>query len=378
MTRKPLRFIDLAAQQERIKDRIDAAIQRVLAHGAYIMGPEVATFERDLEAFCGAKHAIGCSNGTDALMLCLMARGVKPGDAVFCPSFTFAATAEVIALVGGTAWFVDIHEDTFNMDPESLKRAIGEARKAGHRLAGVIPVDLFGQPADYQAIEPIVAEAGMWMLCDAAQGFGGTYQGRKVGTIGDFTSTSFFPAKPLGAYGDGGAIFTNDDETAAVIRSLLVHGQGTDKYDNVRIGINGRLDTLQAAILIEKLAVFPGEIDARNRVADAYADGLRDVAIVPTVLDGCVSTWAQYTIRTPGRDRSKILAVLKDKGVPTAVYYPTPLHRQTAYRHFPVAGNGLPVSDRVAQDVFSLPMHPYLEAEDQAYIIESVREAIAA
>jgi dTDP-4-amino-4,6-dideoxygalactose transaminase len=223
-----------------------------------------------------------------------------------------------------------------------------------------------------------VAEAGMWMLCDAAQGFGGVHHDRKVGTIGDFTSTSFFPAKPLGAYGDGGAIFTDDEETAAIIRSLLVHGQGTDRYDNVRIGMTGRLDTLQAAILIEKLAIFSGEIEARNRVADIYAAGLGDVAIVPSVLDGCVSTWAQYTIRAPGKDRAKILSVLKDRGVPTAVYYPKPLHRQTAYRHFPIAGNGLPVSDRVAQDVFSLPMHPYLEAEDQTWIIESVREAIAA
>ena len=378
MTDKPIRFIDLAAQQERIKPRIDAAITRVLAHGAYIMGPEVAQFEADLSAFCGAKHSIGCSNGTDAITLCLLAKGVKPGMAVFCPSFTFAATAEVVALIGATPYFVDIHEDTFNLDPASLKQAISEAKRAGLLLAGVIAVDLFGQPADYSAIEPIVAEAGMWLLCDTAQGFGGTYRGRKVGTIGEMTTTSFFPAKPLGAYGDGGAVFVEDDETAAVIRSLVVHGQGTDKYDNVRLGMTGRLDTLQAAILIEKLAIFQDEIVARNRVAEAYSEGLRDVAVVPSVLDGCVSTWAQYTIRAIGKDRATVLSLLKDKGVPTAVYYPKPLHQQTAYRHFPVAGNGLPVSDRVAQDVFSLPMHPYLQADDQAYIIESVREALAA
>jgi dTDP-4-amino-4,6-dideoxygalactose transaminase len=378
MTRKPLRFIDLVAQQERIKDRVDAAIQRTLAHGAYILGPEVGEFEAALAKFCGAKHAIGCSNGTDALSLALMAKEVGPGHAVFCPSFTFAATAEVVALVGATPYFVDIHEDTFNLDPKSLERAIEEAKRAGLTPAGVISVDLFGQPADYTEIEPVVSEAGLWMICDAAQAFGADYRGRKVGTIGAMTTTSFFPAKPLGAYGDGGAIFTDDDETAAVLRSLLVHGQGADKYDNVRIGMNGRLDTLQAGILIEKLAIFADEIEARNRIAANYNDGLRDVAIVPTVLDGCVSTWAQYTIRTPGKDRGAILARLKDRGVPTAVYYPTPLHRQTAYRQFPTVGNGLPVSDRVAQDVFSLPMHPYLGADDQAYIIESVREALAA
>jgi dTDP-4-amino-4,6-dideoxygalactose transaminase len=373
-----IRFIDLAAQQERIKSKIDTAIQRVLAHGAYIMGPEVGAFEAALSDFCGARHSIGCSNGTDALTLCLLAKGVKPGHAVFCPSFTFAATAEVVALLGATPYFVDIVEDTFNLDPASLKTAIAQAGKDGLALAGVITVDLFGQPADYAAIEPIVANEGMWLLCDAAQGFGGTYRGRKVGTIGAMTSTSFFPAKPLGAYGDGGAIFTDDDEIAAVIRSLIVHGQGADKYDNVRIGMTGRLDTLQAAILIEKLAIFSDEIVARNRVAAAYNEGLRDVAIVPAVLDGCVSTWAQYTVRAPGKDRGAILARLKDKGVPTAVYYPKPLHRQTAYRHFPVAGNGLPVSDRVAQDVFSLPMHAYLEARVQDRIISEVREALAA
>ncbi len=377
MRDKPIRFIDLAAQQERIKPKVDAAIQRVLAHGAYVMGPEVGVFEKGLSAFCGAKHSIGCSNGTDALTLCLMAKGVTVGHAVFCPSFTFAATAAVIARIGATPYFVDIFEDTFNIDPASLKLGISQAKKDGMTVSGVVAVDLFGQPADYEAIEPIVAAEGMWLICDAAQGFGASYRGRKVGAIGQMTTTSFFPAKPLGAYGDGGAVFVEDDETAAVVRSLIVHGQGADKYDNVRIGMTGRLDTLQAAILIEKLAIFSDEIDARNRVAEAYADGLSDVAIVPIVLDGCVSTWAQYTIRAPGRDRAAILSSLKDKGVPTAVYYPKPLHRQTAYKHFPLAGNGLPVSERVAQDVFSLPMHPYLEAEDQAYIIESVREAVA-
>jgi dTDP-4-amino-4,6-dideoxygalactose transaminase len=263
------------------------------------------------------------------------------------------------------------------MDPASLKAAIKGARAAGLKPVGVIPVDLFGQAADYDAIEPIVAAEGLWMLCDSAQGFGATYKDRRAGGIGEMATTSFFPAKPLGAYGDGGAIFVEDAELAAVIRSLIMHGQGSDRYDNVRIGMTGRLDSIQAGILIEKLAIFEDEIAARNRVADAYAAGLGDVVVVPTVPDGCVSTWAQYTIRAPGKDRAAILSALKDKGVPTAVYYPKPLHQQTAYRHFPVAGNGLPVSDRVAQDVFSLPMHPYLDADDQAYIIESVRAAVA-
>jgi dTDP-4-amino-4,6-dideoxygalactose transaminase len=378
MSRAPIPFIDLAAQQARLKTKIDAAIQRTLAHGAYVMGPEIGELEEQLSAFCGAKHSIGCSNGTDAIALCLMAKGVKPGDAVFCPSFTFAATAEVVAWLGATAYFVDIHEDTYNMDVASLQSAITKAKSDGMNLAGVIAVDLFGQPADYDRIEPVVAQEGMWLICDAAQGFGATYKDRTVGAIGRMTTTSFFPAKPLGCYGDGGAIFTEDDETNEIIRSLVNHGKGTDRYDNIRIGMNGRLDTLQAGILIEKLAVFADEIDARNRVAGAYDDGLRDVAITPEVLDGTVSTWAQYTLRTPGKDRNAIVTALKEKGVPTAIYYPKPLHQQTAYRHFPVAGNGLPVSEKVAGEVFSLPMHAYLTADDQQYIIESVRDVLQA
>lgn len=374
----PIPFIDLAAQQVRIRDRVEAAMRRTLDHGAYIFGPELGELESKLAEFCGARHAIGCSNGTDALALILMARNVGQGQAVFCPSFTFAATAEVVAWLGATPYFVDIEPDTYNMDPESLKAAVLEARQAGLQPVGVISVDLFGLPADYDRIEPVAEENGLWLLCDAAQGFGGTYKDRKVGTIGMATSTSFFPAKPLGAYGDGGAIFTDDDELAKLLRSLLFHGKGEDRYDNVRIGMNGRLDSLQAGILIEKLAIFAEEIEARNRIAARYDDGFRNVLVTPHVPDGSISVWAQYTLRAPGRSRDALAAALKDKGVPTAIYYPKPLHLQTAYKHFPSVGGRLPVSESAANEVFSLPMHAYLDAETQDFIIDAVRSVVQA
>lgn len=351
-------------------------MRRTLDHGAYIMGPELGELEAKLAEFCGARHAIGCSNGTDAITLVLMARNVGQGQAVFCPSFTFAATAEVVAFLGATPYFVDIEPDTYNMDPASLKVAIGEAREAGLKPVGVISVDLFGLPADYDAIEPIVEENGLWLLSDAAQGFGGVYKDRKVGTIGIATTTSFFPAKPLGGYGDGGAIFTDDDDLAALIRSLLFHGKGEDRYDNVRIGMNGRLDSLQAGILQEKLAIFPREIEERNRIAARYSEGFENLLVTPHVPEGSVSVWAQYTVRAPGKNRDAIVAALKEKGVPTAIYYPKPLHQQTAYENFPVAAGGLPVSERVAQEVFSLPMHAYLDQETQDFIIDSVRSVL--
>jgi dTDP-4-amino-4,6-dideoxygalactose transaminase len=372
----PIEFIDLGAQRRRIGQRMDNAILRVVHHGKYIMGPEVAELEKKLAAFCGAKHVLSCANGTDALGLGLMSLNVKPGDAILCPSFTFAATAEVIAWYGATAIFVDVFEDTFNMDPASLEAGIEAAKRRGLKPVGVIPVDLFGQPADFDAIEPIARANKMWVMSDAAQSFGATYKDRKVGTMGQITTTSFFPAKPLGCYGDGGAVFTDDDTLIEVLRSLRVHGQGTDKYDNVRIGMNGRLDTMQAAVLIEKLAVFADEIVARDRVANAYNAALKDVAIVPVVKPGYTSVWAQYTIRLPGRDRDKVAAALKAQGVPTAIYYPKPLHVQTAYRDYPVAGNGLPVSERLAKEVLALPMHPYLDEPTQARIVGAVRAAL--
>jgi dTDP-4-amino-4,6-dideoxygalactose transaminase len=307
-----------------------------------------------------------------------MAKGVKPGDAILCPSFTFAATAEVVAWLGATPVFVDVHEDTFNLDVASLEAAIRTARRLGLRPVGVITVDLFGLPADYDAVEPFCAREGLWLLSDAAQSFGATYKGRKVGTIGVATATSFFPAKPLGCYGDGGAVFTDDGELASVMRSLRVHGQGTDKYDNVRIGLNARLDTLQAAVLIEKLRIFPDEIALRDRVAARYNDKLRDVALVPEVPAGLTSVWAQYTLRIRNFDRDAFQAALKAAGVPTAVYYPKPLHRQTAYKGFPVSDKGLPVSERIANEVVSLPMHPYLAEDVQDRIVQAVKDALAA
>jgi dTDP-4-amino-4,6-dideoxygalactose transaminase len=373
----PIPFIDLAAQRRRLGSKIDDAVARVLDHGQYILGPEVRVLEADLAKFCGAKEVISCSNGTDALALVLRARGIKAGDAVFCPSFTFAATAEVVAWFGATPVFVDVFADTFNMDVASLERAIATAKQIGLKPTCVMPVGLFGQPADFDAIEPVCAKHKLWILDDAAQSFGATYKSRKIGTFGLATGTSFFPAKPLGCYGDGGAIFTNDAELAGVLRSLRVHGQGTDKYDNVRIGMNGRLDTIQAAVLIEKLKIFADEIETRNVIARRYNDGLKDVAVVPHVLDGCVSTWAQYTIRVQNGRRDAVATALKARGIPTAIYYPKPLHQQTAYRHFPSAGNGLPVSDAIAQEVISLPMHPYLDADLQDLIIEATRVAIA-
>ncbi len=373
-----LPFIDLAAQRRRIGAAMDEAILRVVHHGGYIMGPEVARLEADLSAFCGARHVVSCANGTDALALILMAKGLRPGDAVLCPSFTFAATAEVVAWFGATPVFVDVFEDTFNLDAASLQAGLRTARDLGLKPVGVIAVDLFGQPADYDALGPICAREGLWLLSDAAQSFGATYKGRRVGTIGCATATSFFPAKPLGCYGDGGAVFTDDAELDAILRSLRIHGQGEDKYDNQRIGMNGRLDTIQAAVLIEKLKIFPDEIAARDRIARRYNDRLGDVAIVPAVLEGATSVWAQYTLRVPGFDREAFQASLKTAGVPTAIYYPKPLHRQTAYKHFPMAGGSLPVSERIARDVISLPMHPYLTEAVQDRIVAAVHDALGA
>jgi dTDP-4-amino-4,6-dideoxygalactose transaminase len=373
MMQKHLAFIDLAKQRARLGDGLDQAIQRVLAHGSYIMGPEVRELEIALSDFCGAQHTITCSNGTDALGLILMALELDAGDAVLCPSFSFAATAEAVSWFGATPVFVDINEQTFNIDPASLEAGITSAKAQGLKPVGVISVDLFGQPADYDRVEPICAKQGLWLLSDGAQSFGATYKGRKVGTIGTATATSFFPAKPLGCYGDGGAVFTDDAELAETIKSLRVHGQGSDKYDNVRIGMNGRLDTLQAAILIEKLRIFQDEIERREKIAACYNAALADIAQMPGVTDGAMSVWAQYTIRVPAPRREALAAGLKSRGIPTAIYYAKPLHRQTAYRNYPVAGNGLPVSERIAAEVISLPMHPYLEQEELDLIIGAVR-----
>jgi dTDP-4-amino-4,6-dideoxygalactose transaminase len=349
-----------------------------MGHCQFINGPEVTQLEAALAAFSGAKHVVSCASGTDALLMVLMAKGVGRGDAMLCPSFTFSATGEAVALTGATPVFVDVDEATFNMDAASLKRGIATARKAGLKPVGVIPVDLFGQSADHDKVAAVAEAEGLFVLDDAAQGFGASYRGRKLGTFGIATATSFFPAKPLGCFGDGGAIFTEDADLAETLRSIRVHGQGADKYDNIRLGLTGRLDTLQAAILIEKLKIFEDEIAARNKVADRYARGLGNLATVPRLASGCTSVWAQYTIRLPeGTDRDGFAAALKAQGIPTAIYYAKSMHQQTAYRGFPVADGGLPVSERLSDDVISLPMHAYLDEATQDRVIAAVRGAIS-
>jgi dTDP-4-amino-4,6-dideoxygalactose transaminase len=370
----PVPFIDVAAQRRRLGKSVDEAIARVLGLCQFINGPEVSQLEAALGAFCGAKHVVTCASGTDALLMVLMAKGVGPGDAVFCPSFTFCATGEAVALTGATPVFVDVDEATFNIDVASLRRGIATARRVSLKPRGIIPVDLFGQSADHDAVAAVAQAEGLFVLDDAAQAFGASYKGRRLGGLGHVTATSFFPAKPLGCFGDGGAIFTDDAELAETLRSVRVHGQGSDKYDNVRLGLTGRLDTIQAAVLIEKLKIFEDEIAARNEVAGRYARGLGNVVTVPHLANGSTSVWAQYTIRLPqGTDRDEFASVLKAQGIPTAIYYPKSMHQQTAYRNFPVADGGLPMCERLSSDVISLPMHAYLDEPTQARIIEAVR-----
>ena len=390
---KPIAFIDLAAQQEIIRSRIEAGITGVLDHGRYILGPEVAELEGKLADFVGVKHCIGVANGTDALLMALMAKGIGPGDAVFTTPFTFIATAEVISLLGATPVFVDIDPATYNIDPEKLELAIRAVkendssiyplphfspRTPGSSLSpkAIIPVDLFGLPADYDPIMSLAAQYNLFVLEDAAQGLGGLYKGRQAGSLAHMATTSFFPAKPLGCYGDGGAIFTDDDVLADVSRSIRVHGKGTDKYDNIRIGLNGRLDTLQAAILLPKLEIFPQEIEQRQRVAKRYSKGLSNCnkLTVPHVPEGAQSVWAQYTLLA--EDRSEIQERLKENGIPTAVYYGRPLHLQPAYSGLKYRQGDLPVSERASQQVFSLPMHPYLQNEEIDRIVAAVLQAV--
>ena len=375
---QPIPFIDVGAQRARLGKSIDEAVSRVLAHCQFLGGPEVTELEAQLAAFSGAKHVVSCSSGTDALLMVLMAKGIGPSDAVLCPTFTFCATGEAVALSGATPVLVDVDEDTFNMDAASLARGIAVAKRRGLKPRVVIPVDLFGQSADHDAIAAVAAAEGLFVLDDAAQGFGASYKGRRLGSIGHATATSFFPAKPLGCFGDGGAIFTDDDELAAALRSVREHGKGSDKYDNVRLGLTARLDTMQAAILIEKLKIFDDEIAARNNLAERYTRGLGNLVKVPRLKSGCTSVWAQYTIRLPkGTDRDAFAVALKAQGVPTAIYYPKSIHQQTAYRHFPVADGGLPASEALSADVISLPMHAYLDEATQDRIIAAVRGALA-
>lgn len=368
---QPIQFIDLKAQQKNIRQRIEIAIQKVLDHNTYIMGPEVKELEAKLSQFCGAKHTISCSNGTDAIAFALMCKNIKPGEHILVPSFTFAATAEVVAWFDAIPVFVDINLKTFNMCPDHLEATIINAKQKGQKITGIITVDLFGQPVDYERINKIAQKHNLWIIDDAAQGFGGSLKGQKIGTLAELTTTSFFPAKPLGCYGDGGAIFTDNDEYANLMRSIRVHGQGTNKYDNVRIGMNGRLDTIQAAILLEKLAIFGEELQKRDVIAQRYTKGLKEYVQTPHLIEGAFSAWAQYTLVLPNRDA--VATSLKEMGIPTFVYYPMPLTLQTAYKHYPTGPNGTPNAEKLAKQVLSLPMHPYLDEKTQDYIIEQTR-----
>ena len=366
-----MQFIDLPAQYQHLKSKIDKRIQTVLDHGKYIMGPEVQELEEKLADYVGVKHAISCANGTDALQLALMAMEVKTGDAVFCPTFTFFATAEAPALMGATPVFVDSDQSTFNICPVDLEKRIQHIIDEGKLTPKVIiAVDLFGLPANYPELEKIAKKYDLILLEDAAQGFGGSIDGKQAGSFGDIATTSFFPAKPLGCYGDGGAIFTNNDQYAELIRSYRMHGKGQDKYDNVRIGINSRLDTIQAAILLEKLAVFPEELIKRNQVADCYAELLGKKFNIPTVPEGYVSSWAQYTLVS--NDRDVWMKTLKDNGIPSVIYYGKCMHHQTAFADV-TKGVVLPTAESLASTVFSLPMHPYLAKSDCKKITQFMR-----
>ncbi len=357
-----MQFIDLAAQYQYLKAKIDTRIQRVLDHGQYIMGPEVGELEEQLANYVGVKHAITCANGTDALTLAMMVLDVKQGDAVFCPTFTFFATAETIAFQHATPILVDSDAATFNLCPVDLERRIIKVISEGKlKPKAIVAVDLFGLPADYPAIVAIAKKYDLKIIEDAAQGFGGEIYGQRAGSFGDIATTSFFPAKPLGCYGDGGAIFTNNDDYAALLRSYRVHGKGSDKYDNVRIGMNSRLDTIQAAILLEKLAAFPDELRQRNRAAKNYETALAGRYQTPVTPDGYLSSWAQYTLVDENRDA--IMADYKTKGVPTVIYYGTCMHQQTAFKDLGYSDTEFPVASRLARQVFSLPMHGYLEVD---------------
>lgn len=373
-----IQFIDLHAQQSRISDRINSAINTVLRHGKYIMGPEVAELENKLAAYCGVKHAISCSNGTDALLMVLMALNVSQGDVVFLPAFTFTATPEVVALLGAELVFVDVQNETFNICPESLEKAILSARKAGLNPKAIMAVDLFGQMADYPKIQKIADEYQLQIIADAAQSFGASLHGKMSGDYGIATTFSFFPAKPLGCYGDGGCIVTNDDQFAEILRSIRVHGKGAHKYDNVRIGLNARLDTIQAAILLEKLRIFPDEVRARQELADFYSANIGSVAQTPGVIEGGQSVWAQYTLALPDTVNRQIFSQnLKEAGVPTAIYYDRPLHHQTAYSRYHLSQDiSLEISEKLSKTVISLPMSAYVTEKQRDYVVEMVQKSI--
>lgn len=370
-----MQFIDLKSQYLKIKDIVDSNIQNVLMHGQYIMGAEITKLEKLLGDYVGVKHCLACASGTDALLIPLMTWNIGQGDAVFTTPFTFIATAEVISLVGATPVFVDIERNTYNIDSMLLDEAIQKVKKEGKLNAkAIIPVDLFGLCADYKKISEIAKKHNLIVLEDAAQGFGAVQYGKKSGSFGNAAATSFFPAKPLGCYGDGGAVFTDDDDLIEIMKSIRVHGQGSDKYENVRIGLNGRIDTIQAAILLAKMTIFNEEIELRNVVAKRYNELLKDKLVVPYTPEDNTSVWAQYSVLAKSSEhRQKIQNDLKEKGIPTAIYYPIPLHLQKAYSNLNYKQGDFPISEEIAKRVFSLPMHPYLTLEEQKSICEAVK-----
>ncbi len=374
---KPLPFVDLKAQQEKIYPRLLERLKAVLAHGQYILGPEMRELEERLAAYTGVKHALTCSSGTDAMLMILLAKGVGRGDAVLTTPFTFIATSEVVQLLGATPVFVDIDPHTYNLDPEALAAALADFDKnpqtRGLTPRGILAVDLFGQPADYAPINALAQKWGLFVIEDAAQSFGALYHGRRAGSLAETAATSFFPAKPLGGYGDGGALFTDDDDLAAALISIRNHGQGRERYEHVRLGLNGRLDTLQAAVLLAKLEIFDQELAARQIVARRYHEGLQGLVKTPVVAPGCTSAWAQYSVESP--DRAHLLARLQEGGVPTAIYYPFPLHLQAVFQALGYKAGDFPASEAAAARIFSLPMHPYLAPADQERIIEVIRRA---
>ena len=372
----PIPFVDLQAQRRRLGDSVEEGMRRVLTHGQFVMGPEVGQLEKALSEFCGVPHVIGCANGTDALNLAMRALGIGAGDAVIVPAFSFSASVEAVLLVGATPVFCDVQTESCNIDITSMAGAVATAREAGLNPRAVMPVDLFGLPADYASLDAAAASHGLAIVADAAQSFGASRGNRQVGTFGTIAATSFFPSKPLGCYGDGGAIFTADAEAAALLRSLRQHGEGRDRYDTVRIGINSRLDSLQAAVLLAKLSIFAEEIELRQKVAERYSAALADVVAVPVIDRKARSVWAQYTIKVDNRDH--VAAGLKAVGVPTAIYYPRSLNHQPAYRGYPTVAGGVPVAEALAQRVLSLPCHPYLDLATQDYIIDQLRAVIAA
>ena len=372
-------LIDLGAQQARIRKKIDAGISRVLDHGMYIMGPEISAIEDRLAKAARAKHCISCSSGTDALILALLAKGLMPGDGVIVPSFTFAASAEVMPVLGAIPVFAEVDAVTFNLDPAGLPAALSAGRASGARIVGIIGVGLFGQPADYDAINAFAAAEGLWVIDDAAQSFGASWNGAKVGALASMTCTSFFPAKPLGCYGDGGAVFTDDDDEAEIMRSCRIHGMGKTRYEYDRIGMTARLDAMQAAILDAKLDIFEEELTMRQQVANQYADRLAHFAEVPQLASQATSSWAQYTIKLPaGCDRAIVMKTLADHDVPSAIYYPVPMHLQSPYSSYPVSADRLQITATLCGQVLALPMHPYLEAATQDHIVGALATAIAA